>query len=103
MSRNETHRMKESDMPLFRKKPVVVEAVQWFKVGDHPKVTKWEARFLHKNCPLCGSTSTEHGRILTLEGIQYVCPGDWIITGVKGECYPCQNDIFIETYEQVLD
>lgn len=42
-------------------------------------------------------------KVETLEGTMTANPGDWIITGVKGEKYPCRNDIFMETYEQVLD
>jgi hypothetical protein len=43
----------------------------------------------------------EHGRIETLEGEHIVCPGDMIITGVKGEKYPCKPDIFEMTYLKV--
>ena len=39
--------------------------------------------------------------IATLEGDHLVTPGDWIITGVKGEHYPCKPDIFEATYEKV--
>jgi hypothetical protein len=42
-----------------------------------------------------------HGWIETLEGGHIVCPGDYIITGVKGERYPCKPDIFEATYEKV--
>ena len=38
-------------------------------------------------------------QIETLEGVMTANPGDWIITGVKGEKYPCKNDIFEMTYE----
>lgn len=73
----------------FRKKPVVIDAVQWFKFGDHPAVVT--------NC-------TEE-RVVpwveTLEGGHIVTAGDWIITGVKGEHYPCKPDIFAMTYESV--
>jgi hypothetical protein len=72
----------------FRKKPVVIEATQWFKDGDHPVV------YMHPADPVIG-------RIHTLEGIHYVTPGDWVITGVKGEHYPCKPDIFEMTYERV--
>jgi hypothetical protein len=41
----------------------------------------------------------DHGWIDTLEGGHIVCPGDWIITGVVGELYPCKPDIFEATYE----
>ena len=45
----------------------------------------------------------QNGRleIRTLEGVFVVTPGDWIITGIKGERYPCKNDIFQATYELV--
>lgn len=39
--------------------------------------------------------------IETLEGVMKANPGDWIITGVKGEKYPCKPDIFKATYEKV--
>jgi len=74
----------------FRKKPVIIEATQWFKDGDHPIVYKKQ-----------GSASDLWGYIQTLEGEMTVTPGDWIITGVKGEHYPCKADIFEMTYEPV--
>lgn len=75
----------------FRKKPVIIEATQWFKHGDHPKVTIMPR----------GRESANKGWIHTLEGGHEVTPGDWIITGVKGEHYPCKPDIFEATYERV--
>jgi hypothetical protein len=71
----------------FRKKPVVIEATQWFKDGDHTAVYRGD---LSASC-----------FIDTLEGVHIVSPGDWIITGVKGEHYPCKPDIFEMTYERV--
>lgn len=115
----------------FKKKPVVIEATQWFKNGDHPldyasdlrgmgikTVTIAEQRgdnlegqvvryFRRPDvsdkdiCRHCGHTMHDHGWIDTLEGGHIVCPGDWIITGVKGEVYPCKPDIFAATYEPV--
>ena len=70
----------------FRKKPVVIEATQWFKHGDHPAVVK---------------VTDGYAVVKTLEGNMVVTPGDWIITGVKGEHYPCKPDIFEATYERV--
>ena len=70
----------------YRKKPVVVEAAQWFKDGDHSAVEKW---------------NDGEYRIKTLEGAHIVTPGDYIITGVVGENYPCKPDIFEMTYERV--
>ena len=110
-------------MPKFRKKPVVIEAHQWFRNGDHPddqckqstgadgKSFPWEGKVVRyyrhpkvdalKKCDHCLNTMHVHGWIDTLEGGHTVCPGDWIITGVKGERYPCKPDIFEETYEVV--
>jgi len=104
----------------YRKKPVVIEATQWFKNGDHPKdnshpvfpasdrLSEGEVvrYFRHPDkkgkdeCPRCGEAMGSHGWIETLEGVHRVCPGDWIITGVKGEHYPCKPDIFEATYEK---
>lgn len=80
----------------FRKKPVVIEAVQftggnafevWGFMGRADLVTNME---LH---------STDCPAIETLEGVMTAHPGDWIIKGVKGEFYPCKPDIFALTYE----
>ena len=77
----------------FRKKPVVIDATQWNKDGDHPAV------FIHRD----GGAVWVNGQAYceTLEGRHLVTPGDWIITGVKGEHYPCKPDIFALTYEAV--
>lgn len=75
----------------YRKKPIVIEATQWFQHGDHPEVKVYFA----------GPGDTTLGWISTLEGGHIVTPGDWIITGVKGEHYPCKPDIFAMTYESV--
>lgn len=73
----------------YRKKPVVIDAVQWFKNGDHPAVREYT------------TPAGIEPLIKTLEFWMKVTPGDWIITGVKGEHYPCKPDIFEMTYEKV--
>ncbi len=88
----------------YRKKPVVVEATQWFKNGDHLQVEDFEVAPDEVwtgdwACKRCGRAKYAHGWIDTLEGGHIVCPGDWIITGVAGEFYPCKPDIFEATYE----
>lgn len=103
-------------MPVFRKKPVTVEAHQWFRNGDHPDdfadgATVREGMLVRyyrtpdldgdRVCRHCGRTMHDHGWIDTLEGGHVVCPGDWIIEGVKGEHYPCKPDVFEATYEAV--
>ena len=95
----------------FRKKPVVIEAVQWFRMGDHSEVRKLELsawqkshpECLHETCHGCGRPDYEesHGHVGTFEGGHIVCPGDWIITGIVGEHYPCKPDVFEQTYEAV--
>lgn len=92
-------------MAKFRKRPVIVEAIQWFAHGDDDRVVAAPVpggltpEDKLKNC--CGRPLGDHGSIPTLEGAHIVCPGDWIITGVAGECYPCKPDIFALTYEAV--
>lgn len=150
-------------MAKFRKKPVVIDATQWFKDGDHPAVesrapeivfdeadnyfyvTRYDSDIdrpeawvavdpegkiaatygdvlpfafyslrAGKRTPITAfpELATEYakrsswttapiamGYVRTLEGGHMVTPGDWIITGVKGEFYPCKPDIFAETYE----
>ena len=72
--KEEGPKSKQDVTPMyFRKKPVVIEAYQTEKELD----------------------------IFTLEGVMHAAPGDWIITGVNGEQYPCKPDIFEKTYEPV--
>ena len=86
----------------FRKKPIVIEASQWLKMGDHPAVEQFPwGRAITKAEGYPDYHPLNRGIIQTLEGDHEVCPGDWIITGVKGEHYPCKPDIFEMTYEAV--
>lgn len=75
-------------MSKFRKKPVVIEAVQFFK-----DVKPWPEGVQP------GVLGEYDPFIQTLEGRMFVSDGDWVITGVKGERYPCKPDIFEATYE----
>ena len=83
----------------FSKKPVTIEATQWFKLGDHAMVKAWKPTATLGRCESCQRDLSEHGMIDTLEGVHIVCPGDWVIRGVKGEFYACKPDIFQMTYE----
>lgn len=106
----------------FVKRPVVIEAHLWQTNGDHPadyvrtidgpdgpfdsegKVVRYYRTPKmdgQEPCKHCGILMHFHGWIDTLEGGHIVCPGDWIITGVKGERYPCKPDIFFQTYDPV--
>ena len=85
-------------MPKFRKRPVVIDAVQWIpnsKPGDMPQWF-WDFFGLH---PQHLNEENNSLSIPTLEGVMVANPGDWIIKGIKGELYPCKPDIFEMTYE----
>jgi hypothetical protein len=113
-------------MKKYRKKLIVIEAEQWFKVEvisfgltdkiapsyhlgvgyyGHPEVDPT------RKCCTCGDVMHNHGWIDTpsegdwiieREG-HVVCPGDWIIKGINGEFYPCNPDVFEKTYEPILE
>ena len=84
----------------YRKKPVIVDAVQWFKNRDHPAVSMQYIWYDPAcKCKHCNIEFGLHGVIKTLEGEHTVCPGDWVITGVNGEHYPCKPDVFEKTYD----
>lgn len=78
----------------FRKKPVVIEAVQF--MGDAGVA---EIAALGLPCRRSDDGMCDVLEIPTLEGTLIATPGDWIITGVKGERYPCKPDVFAATYE----
>lgn len=77
----------------FRKRPVVIQAVQL--LADHGNFDEILA--------FTGGTAKPSfdGKLIipTLEGDHTANPGDWIIKGVHGEFYPCKPDIFEKTYE----
>lgn len=88
----------------FRKKPVVIEAVQWNGrnfdqcmrfMGDNGghKLAYEDAEE--------GAYKTGNLYIRTLEGVMTANVNDWIIKGVNGEFYPCKPDIFDKTYEPI--
>ena len=100
---------------FFRKKPVVIEAMQlrwdnWNEMCDFAGVGPLEEG-KPMGCyigadgrPLAPHESSETMGLLipTLEGTMVARQNDWIIRGVKGELYPCKPDIFEATYESVL-
>lgn len=87
-------------MPKFRKRPVVIEAIQWDGTFDgyHAVSALQTDRpiTLHRE-----RFGVDVLHISTLEGVMTATAGDWIIRGVKGEVYPCKPDIFAATYEEV--
>lgn len=85
-------------MKAYRKKPVVIQAVQWN--GDNVS----EIVSFCDKCYLKPSTyANKHVlSIVTLEGTMVATESDYIIKGVDGEFYPCKKTIFEKTYEDVV-
>ena len=84
-------------MAKFRKKPVVIEAMQF---TDETKDQVFN--FVTCTCyPAWDGNGNPALSIQTLEGDMIATLGDWIIKGVNGEFYPCKPDIFEKTYEPV--
>ena len=85
----------------YRKKPVVIEAEQFFASRNKPPfyydgnpVQYHESCGPDAACSLCGAHYVQ-----TMEGPLKETDGDWIIKGIKGEFYPCKPDIFEATYD----
>jgi hypothetical protein len=79
----------ERDMKMakYRKKPDVIEAEQY-------RGQPIEGVIIH---PKTGKATID-----TLEGVSWTVQiGDWVLTGIRGEKYPCKPDIFEATYEKV--
>lgn len=83
-------------MKRYRKKPVVIEAVQFLGDENLQEILEW----MGDNDVIAMG---DYMRILTLEGEMTANRSDWIIKGVKGEFYPCKPDIFEATYEPVKE
>jgi len=93
-------------MEKFRKKPVVIEALQWVGTNLREIINftdgKLDTRTMH-----AGMKWEEYEDIVKIDGLKIFTPegkmnadiGDYIIKGVKGEFYPCKPDIFAATYE----
>ena len=76
----------------FRKKPIVIEAMQFTNDESAKAIWRWTGdAAVH----IAGSSIA----IETMEGVMTANRGDWIIRGIKGEFYPCKPDIFAATYE----
>jgi hypothetical protein len=94
-------------MPLFRKKPVVIEAIE---ISDENLVAllnlAQQRNDLKTFCQTVDGTDmitnrVSHVEIATLEGVMTGGRGDWLIIGVNGEAYPCKADVFAKTYDAV--
>lgn len=107
----------------YRQKSLIIDATQWHQNGDHPdddcydleiesdetiwsegKVVRYYRDPYHEGtsiCSTCEKIMHYHGWIDDGPGGHIVCPGDWIVTGMKGEYRPCKPDIFEATYENI--
>lgn len=96
-----TNNSQAVEAAAFRKKPVTIHAVQWDGTYSHAKQLELQlgldTRGMTSHPP---SNTVSWWKIATLEDGHVVSPLDWIITGVKGEHYPCKPDIFEMTYER---
>lgn len=104
-------------MKQYRKKPVVIEAVQlgwdtWNEVCEFVNVGKLidgkpEGKYQTEDDHIVDDFPGEGARIAlalpTLEGLMVASQGDWIIKEIEGEFYACKPDIFEATYEEVTD
>ena len=90
-------------MKKYRKKPVVIEAIQFKYDPDNlieilieiQEFMQSELKISYENpdAPVI--------KIETLEGVMDVSIGDWIIKGVNGEFYPCKEEVFLKSYEEM--
>ena len=84
-------------MKKYVNKPIPIEAVQWTGM-NRAEIANFthDARFTYNDMDI-------ELYIHTLEGDMHANPGDYIIKGVRGEFYPCAQDIFEETYMEVTE
>jgi hypothetical protein len=86
-------------MPKFRKKPIVIEALQFAGGIDSAReIQDWAKKY---ELYIVWFVNYDSLSIDTLEGTMSAEPGDWVIRGVKDEFYSCKPDIFEATYELV--
>ena len=95
-------------MPKYRKKPVVVEAIQWTGSNLEEIRNFVGSDLIEEYVEFFDIKRTLNKMLVgiaidTLEGTMRVDYGDYIIEGVKGEFYPCKPDIFLKTYEEVIE
>lgn len=93
-------------MAKYSKKPVVIEAITFGELVEHGKanggniVNGMPWSFEYAGHPITHENDQCY-LIPTLEGTMHMTPNDMLITGVKGEIYPCKLDIFEATYDRV--
>lgn len=94
-------------MSKFIKKPIVIEAITFEELVKHGlendanvvNEIPWSWNY---NGHAITHENDQCYLIPTLEGTMKMTPNDMLITGVKGEIYPCKKDIFEATYDSVV-
>ena len=84
----------------FRKKPVVVEAIQFTGHDAYMEICAWMRGWGEDPCRLI-AYSTPDMFVNTTEGRMQADLNDWIIRGTHGEFYPCKPDVFVTVYERL--
>lgn len=104
----------------FVHRPIVIDAIQWFKNGDHPQdrcetlmingkpmlddgeiVRRYYGLYSDHigQCLECGKAYNDHGRVNTGQDWVKVCPGDWIVSTIDGFHQPLKPVIFEQLFE----
>jgi hypothetical protein len=98
----------------FVKKPIVVEAWEvtdlinrWNAYGVNglplSVAEGYENGLLEFPTPFLGDFSVERLDVITPEGIMQARHGWWLVRGIKGEFYPCRDDVFETTYSPLKE
>lgn len=89
-------------MSNYRRKPIEVDAIQWFYDIKHPSIDEEDLVEYNYTCSLCGNPGL-HGIV---RGIDHdwvaICPGDWIVTDPNGVIDVVNNIDFIEQYDKII-
>lgn len=88
----------------YKKKPVIVEAIQFVNTDERINLIKkfvGESFISKQGWDTLNLKTVRNYYIKTLEGDMNVSQGDFIIKGINGEFYPCKSDIFLKTYEEI--
>lgn len=90
-------------MGFYRKKPIVIEAIRWVGqvLADDDPAWWREAR---TNKTVASGSRMVGGALVvnTKEGVMLVSQGNWVIRGVNGELYGCDDDVFRKTYDPMM-
>ena len=94
-------------MSQWRRKPLVVEAWQFMPAGQCEELPAWiDPQWFYEGIETGANRTVErlgkpHMLIPTRAGALRADLTDWIIRGLKGDVYPCRDDVFAATYEPV--